>query len=67
MTGTMSFADLYGPIPPGRKRGETAPASVEAASGKSSGTAQAKQPAIFWVILVGLLAGLRFVWETGVK
>lgn len=62
---TISRADLYGSVTPtNEKLGGTAAADSQQASG-SVGGSESKNPAYFWLSLVGLLVAIRLLWERG--
>lgn len=63
---TLTFADLYGGRVPGRAQGDLMEKDVSEASGGDFLTnLDLSRPAIFWMVLVGLLVAIRILWEYG--
>lgn len=59
---TLTFADLYGGVAPGRSRGETTEKDSASASGDIPG-GDMKKPALYWVALVAMLVAVRVLAE----
>jgi len=60
--GTLTFADLYGSAAPGRSKGDVTERDASAASGNMPAI-DTKRPAMYWVVLVGLLVVVRWLAE----
>lgn len=63
---TLTFADLYGGKIPGHAYGDLMEKDVsEASGGDFLANLDLARPAIFWLVLVGLLVVIRLLWEYG--
>lgn len=63
---TLTASDLYGNKFPGHASGDLVNKDVsEASGGDYAMNLDLNRPAIFWVVLVGMLVVVRFLWERG--